>query len=153
MVRLATALLTGTLFGLGLAISQMIDPNKVINFLDVFGTWDPSLALVMIGALAVNIVAYYFTKRRSAPVIQGEIFHRPSKTTLDKPLIIGALLFGAGWGIAGYCPGPAFTSISFGNADVFYLLVAYFTGTAGTKIAMHAKQRRQRERSDEACVG
>ena len=151
-MHLFIALFTGTLFGLGLSISQMIDPAKVINFLDITGTWDPSLALVMIGALAVNIVAYYFTKRRETPLIGDENFHVPAKKQLDKRLISGAALFGMGWGIAGYCPGPAITSLSFVDSSILYLMVAYIAGTWGTKLMFEAHEKRKTHVANEACT-
>ncbi|BCE01552.1 DUF6691 family protein [Marinicellulosiphila megalodicopiae] len=151
-MKLLTALLTGILFGLGLAFSQMIDPTKVINFLDLAGTWDPSLAFVMGGGLLVNLIAYRLISKRKAPLIAGEIFHKPAKTDIDKPLLIGAALFGIGWGIAGYCPGPMFASISFGGTDVWLIIAAYSIGTLATKLAMSHYQTRKAKVED-ACTG
>lgn len=152
-MKLIVSLVTGIIFGLGLALSQMIDPAKVVNFLDVFGTWDPSLAFVMIGALAVNIVAYFITSKRKQPVLKSEVFHKTTKTKLDKKLMIGAALFGVGWGIAGYCPGPVLTSLSFGNESVWIMLMAYTIGTFATKVIQHQVVVRRAIAKDEACVG
>ncbi len=101
-----TVWISGLLFALGLGISGMTDPAKVIAFLDVTGSWDPSLALVMGGAIAVHFFAIRWAARRSAPLLDRE-FHLPKARTVDGPLLVGAALFGAGWGAAGYCPGPA----------------------------------------------
>ncbi|MCJ8314797.1 MAG: YeeE/YedE family protein [Saccharospirillaceae bacterium] len=135
-MKLFIVLVSGILFGLGLSYGQMIDPNKVINFLDITGTWDPSLAFVMGGALVVNIVAFHFTSKRKRPLIAGETFRKPSKQDIDKPLLIGAALFGIGWGIAGYCPGPMFASVSFAGSSVWLIIVAYSVGTLVTKLVI-----------------
>lgn len=99
----------GVLFALGLGISGMTQPEKVIGFLDVFGTWDPSLMFVMIGAIGVHTIIYHLTRKKSSPLISTQ-WHLPQKTEINKSLLIGALLFGMGWGLAGYCPGPALAS-------------------------------------------
>lgn len=132
-MKLLIALISGILFGLGLSYAQMIDPNKVINFLDISGTWDPSLAFVMGGGLAINVVAYYFTSKRKLPLLTREVFHKPTKQDVDKSLLIGSALFGVGWGAAGYCPGPMFASLSFGGQSVWLIIVAYTIGTLVTK--------------------
>jgi len=146
------ALFTGILFGLGLSISQMIDPNKVINFLDISGTWDPSLAFVMGGGLLVNLIAYRLTIKRHAPILAGEIFRKPAKQDIDKSLLIGAALFGIGWAIAGYCPGPMFASLSFGGQSVWLIIVSYSIGTFATKLALrHVENKKLKE--EDACTG
>ena len=127
-MRVLSALLTGVIFGVGLSISQMIDPAKVINFLDIFGTWDPSLAFVMGGALLVNFLATRFILKRPTPVFD-EIFRLPNKTEIDFKLVFGAVLFGIGWGLAGYCPGPALTSLSFADNNILTFVAAYLVGT------------------------
>lgn len=99
----------GLLFGLGLVVSGMTDPAKVLNFLDLSGSWDPSLAFVMGGAVAVGFFGYRLVFRRQRPLV-GECFHLPAKTRVDGRLVTGSLLFGAGWGLGGFCPGPALTS-------------------------------------------
>jgi uncharacterized membrane protein YedE/YeeE len=116
--------LVGLLFGLGLILSGMTDPSKVIGFLDIFGLWDPSLALVMGGAIAVGFFAFAFAKKRTVNFLGGAL-HLPTSSQIDKPLVIGAVLFGAGWGLAGFCPGPALVSLASGQikAAVFVLFM------------------------------
>ena len=118
--------LVGLLFGLGLILSGMTDPSKVIGFLDIFGLWDPSLALVMGGAIAVGFFAFAFAKKRTVNFLGGAL-HLPTSSQIDKPLVIGAVLFGAGWGLAGFCPGPALVSLASGQikaaAFVVFMLV------------------------------
>lgn len=109
-MRPAIGLFTGLLFGLGLVISGMSDPAKVLNFLDVFGSWDQSLALVLGGAVLVTFFGYRFTFARKAPFL-GDRFELPIRKYLDSRLLTGAALFGAGWGLGGFCPGPALTAI------------------------------------------
>lgn len=127
MKKLATALLTGWLFGLGLSVSQMINPNKVLNFLDIAGDWDPSLALVMAGALAVSFSGFRWVRRHDKPVF-GSRFHITAKTLLDKPLLIGSALFGIGWGMTGYCPGPAFAGMALGNWEAVLMVASIYAG-------------------------
>src|SRR5690606_286226 len=98
----------GLLFGLGLVVSGMANPAKVLNFLDLFGTWDPSLAFVMGGAVFVAFFGYRLALRRGSPVV-GETFHLPNRSDIDRRLIVGPALFGFGWGLGGFCPGPALT--------------------------------------------
>lgn len=126
-MRIIAALAAGLLFGFGLALSQMIDPAKVMAFLDVAGVWDPSLAFVMIGALAVAAPAYALAARRARP-LYGDSFAVPTRRDIDKPLMIGALLFGAGWGLAGYCPGPAIASLAGGRIEVVIFVAAMLAG-------------------------
>ena len=106
--------LVGLIFGLGLILSGMTDPGKVIGFLDIAGMWDPSLALVMGGAIAVGFFAFTIAKKRTLNFLGGAL-HLPKSNQIDKPLIIGAMLFGAGWGLAGFCPGPGLVSLASGN--------------------------------------
>lgn len=127
MTKLILALLAGTLFGLGLAISHMTNPDKVLNFLDVTGDWDPSLALVMTSALAVAIPSFRWARRHDKPVLDSR-FHLTHKTALDKPLLIGAAVFGIGWGMTGYCPGPAFASLAIGNQEAFFMVASIYAG-------------------------
>ncbi|WP_108788187.1 DUF6691 family protein [Erythrobacter sp. Alg231-14] len=110
MRELITALASGTLFGGGLAISGMMDPSRVRGFLDVFGTWDPTLAFVMGGAVLVMAIAWTIQRRLAKPVFAGE-FKLPDTQRIDRKLIGGAVLFGIGWGLAGLCPGPAIAAI------------------------------------------
>lgn len=110
MMKILIALISGTLFGVGLTVSGMINPAKVIGFLDVAGDWDPTLALVMGGALLVAGPIMPLILRQPRPVLATE-FHMPTKTTLDAPLLGGAALFGVGWGLSGFCPGPAVAAL------------------------------------------
>lgn len=122
------ALFAGTLFGFGLSVAQMIDPAKVINFLDFAGTWDPSLAFVMAGGLIVNAIFTPFILKRGKPLL-AEYFRLPTKTEIDKRIVVGGVLFGIGWGVAGYCPGPMITSLSFADSDILTVLGAFVVGT------------------------
>lgn len=108
--NLVVTFVSGFLFSMGLVISQMIDPNKVIGFLDITGNWDPSLAFVMMGAYLVNIPMFYFIHKKGRPLIEKKFFTNPSQK-LDKKLIAGAAIFGLGWGISGICPGPAIANV------------------------------------------
>ncbi len=105
--------LVGLLFGIGLIISGMINPAKVIGFLDLFGTWDPSLAFVMGGGIIIGLFGFAFAKKRTSNFLGGAL-HLPTSSQIDKRLVIGSLLFGAGWGLAGFCPGPALVTMAAG---------------------------------------
>lgn len=109
-MSLVAAFFCGILFSIGLAVSGMTSPYKVVGFLDFFGNWDPSLLFVMVGAIGVYFVGYRLTVRKAKPVLTSS-FHLPVKKNIDKPLIVGSILFGIGWGLAGFCPGPALTSM------------------------------------------
>jgi hypothetical protein len=104
------SLLAGIIFGAGLTLSDMVNPARVLNFLDFAGSWDPTLMFVMAGGLAVTTLGYWLTFRRRAPVTDRE-FHLPTARQIDLPLVGGAALFGVGWGLAGICPGPAFADL------------------------------------------
>ena len=117
----------GLLFGLGLILSGMTDPSKVIGFLDIFGLWDPSLALVMGGAIAVGFFAFALAKKRTVNFLGGAL-HLPKSSQIDKPLLIGAVLFGAGWGLAGFCPGPALVSLASGQIKAAAFVVFMLAG-------------------------
>lgn len=120
-------LIVGLLFGLGLAVSGMTDPLKVQNFLDVTGTWDPSLASVMGGAVVVTFIGYRLAWKRGQPWFdQG--FHLPTVTAIDRKLVVGAAMFGVGWGLAGYCPGPALATVALGNTEVWWFVPAMLAG-------------------------
>lgn len=127
MSRSAVAFLLGLLFGTGLIVSQMSNPAKVIGFLDVAGAWDPSLAFVMMGAVAVFGLAYRLSLRRKAPLLESK-FQAPERRRLDRPLVLGAALFGIGWGLAGFCPGPAVVAAGFGDARVWAFIGAMAAG-------------------------
>lgn len=122
------ALLAGAVFGLGLAVAGMTDPRKVLAFLDVAGDWDPSLVLVLGSAVAVAFAGYRLVLRRPAPLFDAA-FHLPGQRRIDAPLLAGALLFGLGWGLAGYCPGPAIASIGLGNPEAWLFLPALAAGS------------------------
>lgn len=126
---LLTALLIGLLFGAGIAVFGMINPAKVLNFFDVAGTWDPSLAFVMGGALAVAFLGYRVVLKRPAPVFDTR-FHLPARREIDLPLVGGSALFGIGWGIAGFCPGGAIPALGLGEADALIFVAAMLAGIA-----------------------
>jgi uncharacterized membrane protein YedE/YeeE len=117
----------GLLFGVGLIVSQMTNPAKIIGFLDFTGQWDPSLAFVMAGAVTVFALAYQASRRRSAPLWSTR-FVEPEKRNLDAPLVAGALIFGVGWGLSGFCPGPAIVASAFGDARVWAFVAAMAAG-------------------------
>ena len=129
MLRMLVALFSGTLFGLGLTVSGMVNPQKVIGFLDVAGDWDPTLAVVMGGALLVAIPAFRLIFKRSHPVLEDE-FELPTKKELDASLLGGAALFGVGWGLSGFCPGPSVVALASGLAPVFAFVAAMRAGMA-----------------------
>lgn len=108
----------GLLFGGGLTVSQMVNPAKVVSFLDITGNWDPSLAFVMGGALLVTLVGYRLVLKRSGPLFEDR-FRLPTRKDIDPPLLAGAALFGIGWGIAGLCPGPALAGASFAGSNAY----------------------------------
>ncbi|WP_299604995.1 DUF6691 family protein [uncultured Tateyamaria sp.] len=126
-MKLLFALVTGIVFGTGIAISGMMDPAKVLNFFDLVGTWDSSLAFVMGGALVVTFVGYRLVWRRDAPLFGGR-FQVPTGTEIDGKLVGGSALFGIGWGIAGFCPGAAIPALGTGRWEVALFLVAVVAG-------------------------
>jgi uncharacterized protein len=121
----------GLLFGVGLVVGGMSDPAKVLNFLDIAaisaGTWDPSLAFVMGGGIAATVVGFRFVFKMSKPIF-GETFHLPSANELDARVVIGPAIFGVGWGLAGFCPGPAFTALGGGTTASLIFVTAMMTG-------------------------
>ncbi len=124
---IALGFFSGLVFGLGLVISGMSNPAKVLNFLDLAGAWDPSLAFVMAGAAATAFLGYRLVWRRSSPLV-GTTFDVPSNTRIDRPLIAGAALFGIGWGIGGFCPGPAWTALPLLAPGTLVFLPAMLVG-------------------------
>lgn len=128
------ALAAGVLFGLGLAVSGMLIPDKVLNFLDIAGHWDPSLALVMGGAIAVTLPGYFWVTKRERPLF-AEAFSLPAATTIDARLLAGAALFGLGWGLSGLCPAPALVNIASGLGDVLVFVVAMLAGMLLHRVA------------------
>jgi uncharacterized membrane protein YedE/YeeE len=127
MMRNVFSMLSGLIFGLGLIAGGMTDPSKVKGFLDLFGAWDPSLALVMAGAIAVAIGAFAVAKRRTASWT-GDHMEIPTNKTIDSKLIVGGVLFGTGWGISGFCPGPALVAAGSGLASAWIFLPAMLAG-------------------------
>lgn len=123
------ALLAGLSFGAGIALSGMINPAKVLNFFDIAGSWDPSLAFVMAGALSVTFLGYRLVLRRPRPRL-GDRFHLPTRRDLDLRLIGGAALFGIGWGIAGFCPGGAIPALGLARPDALIFVAAMLAGIA-----------------------
>ncbi|MET0530708.1 MAG: DUF6691 family protein [Microvirga sp.] len=129
MPAILSAFGSGLLFGLGLIVSQMVNPAKVLGFLDIFGPWDPSLAFVMGGAVAVSAVGTVIARRRGVPVLATRL-EIPSRRDLDRRLIGGAALFGIGWGIVGVCPGAGLTAMTFGPWQVVVFVAAMVAGMA-----------------------
>ena len=127
MLRHLSVLFAGLVFGLGLVISQMVNPDKVIDFLDIFGDWDPSLGFVMGAALVVTAIGYRLAWRKPRPFASDE-FQVPSNRTVDKKLAIGAILFGIGWGLVGLCPGPAIAALFIGGQPIIIFLGAMIAG-------------------------
>jgi uncharacterized protein len=122
MKNAVTAFWVGVLFAVGLGLSGMTQPQKVIGFLDFFGNWDPSLLFVMGGAIAVHFLAYQWTTHRTSPLFSPN-WHVPTKKEITSSLVIGSVLFGIGWGLAGFCPGPALTSIAtFGSKPIVFVI-------------------------------
>lgn len=134
------ALAAGLLFGIGLAVSGMFDPAKVLGFLDIAaigsGRWDPSLAFVMAGGLAVALPVFQYAKRRIAPMAAPQ-FQAPTARAVDRRLMLGALIFGLGWGLVGYCPGPALAALAFGATGTILFVLAMAAG-----MALHARWQR-----------
>ena len=127
MMQFVVAFASGIIFGLGLTISEMINPARVIGFLDITGRWDPTLIFVMGGALAVSLPASHFILRRARPLLDSEFF-LPTKRDIDRPLILGAAIFGIGWGLGGLCPGPALAAIASGTPAVFLFVISMIIG-------------------------
>ncbi len=129
-----TEFLVGLLFGLGLLLSGMTDPGKVTGFLDLSGSWDPSLAFVMGGAIAVGFFAFALAKKRTQSFLDGAL-HLPTSNQIDKRLVIGSALFGAGWGIAGFCPGPGLVSMADGQPKAAVFVTAMLAGMVVFELA------------------
>lgn len=128
-----TEFVVGLLFGLGLMLSGMTDPGKVIGFLDLFGAWDPSLALVMGGAILVGFFAFTIAKKRTTTFLGG-VLRFPTNMDIDKKLVVGSLMFGAGWGLAGFCPGPAMVSMADGQPKALVFVLAMLVGMLGFEL-------------------
>jgi uncharacterized protein len=144
MARIVVAVVAGLIFGLGLTVSQMINPAKVLGFLDLFGDWDPSLALVMAGATSVAAIGYRLGRRSVAPFC-ASAYAAPSQSNINGRLISGAVLFGIGWGLVGYCPGPALASMGFGKSTTFLFLASMLIGMGGFTVFQSLAARRLRQ--------
>jgi uncharacterized protein len=129
MKLILSAFASGLIFGLGLVISQMVNPAKVLAFLDIFGDWDPTLAVVMGAAVAASALGYHIAKRRGRPVF-GSKLEIPTRRDLEPRLLAGAALFGVGWGLVGFCPGPALTALPLGLWQVFVFVASMLAGMA-----------------------
>lgn len=121
------ALLAGALFGLGLAMSGMTDPQRILGFLDVFGAFDPALLFVLGGAVTTTMVLFRFVLKRPAPVL-AERFELSSLRSVDRPLLLGAAVFGIGWGVGGYCPGPALVGLGVASSEALWFVPAMLGG-------------------------
>lgn len=132
--------LVGLLFGIGLLLSGMTDPGKVLGFLDLAGNWDPSLAFVMGGAIAVGAIAFAIARRRTTTFLGGAL-HLPRTTHIDRRLVIGALIFGTGWGLAGICPGPGLVAMAAGEVEAAYFVLAMLVGMVGYSFVERARLR------------
>jgi uncharacterized membrane protein YedE/YeeE len=126
-MRIVVAFVAGLVFGLGLLLSGMADPAKVLGFLDLAGRWDPSLAMVMAGAIALAAAAFAWVRGRATSLL-GDPVQLPAKRAIDRRLIVGALLFGAGWGLAGFCPGPALVALGLGAPKAVVFVGAMLAG-------------------------
>ncbi len=134
------AFLAGLVFGIGLLVSGMTDPGKVLGFLDLAGNWDPSLALVMVGAIAVGLVAFALAKQRALSLL-GLPMQLPTARQIDRRLVLGSLTFGIGWGVAGICPGPALVLLGAGVPQGMVFVVAMLGGMAGFELLERAQRR------------
>lgn len=128
-MQIVTALAAGVLFGLGLILSGMTDPSKVIGFLDLAGGWNPSLVFVMGGAIVVGLIAFRLAARHATALL-GDVMRLPTARHIDRRLVLGSLTFGVGWGLAGICPGPAVASLATGRAEPIIFVIAMFVGMA-----------------------
>jgi uncharacterized protein len=141
MVVVLTALLAGLVFGWGLLISGMAQPTKVLAFLDLAGPWDPSLMLVMVGAIAVGSLAFALARRRKKSLL-GLDMRLPTATRIDRSLVVGSTLFGIGWGLAGLCPGPALVALATGQAKALVFVLAMLVGMGVFELLEQRRARR-----------
>ncbi len=138
-----TSLLAGLVFGLGLIVSGMANPAKVIGFLDLTGTWDPSLALVMAGAIGVGVLAFAIAHKRAETMLGVEL-KLPGTRGIDRRLVIGSAIFGVGWGIAGFCPGPGIVALGMANQKAALFVIAMIAGMAWFEILEHRSARQDK---------
>lgn len=127
MKNVVTSFIVGFIFAVGLGISGMTQPQKVVGFLDIFGNWNPSLMFVMVGAILVHAIAYRFIRRRPSPLLAAD-WHVPSKNEVTPSLIIGSVIFGVGWGLGGFCPGPAVTSLASFRLEPIIFVISMLIG-------------------------
>jgi hypothetical protein len=137
------AVLAGLLFGFGLGLSQMVDRERVLGFLDVTGVWDPTLLFVLGGAVGVTVIAFRFVLRWPQPLL-GQKFFLPTKTAIDRPLLVGAAIFGVGWGISGYCPGPGLTALVLGIWNPVLFVLAMLAGSLAFQWYSIRSERREK---------
>ncbi|MAB98772.1 MAG: hypothetical protein CMK71_12015 [Pseudomonadaceae bacterium] len=142
-MNILSAFVVGLVFGFGLILSGMTDPSKVLGFLDIAGEWDPSLGLVMGGAILVSSVAFFFASKRTRAVL-GEEMRIPTATQIDRRLVLGGFAFGAGWGLAGYCPGPAMASLLTGMVEPVIFVAAMLAGMAVYELHLRMSARSPR---------
>ncbi len=133
MKRLATAVVSGLVFGLGLAVSGMVNPAKITGFLDVAGNWDPSLAIVLAAATGTTVLCFRYILKRGRPLLDTE-FHMPTRSDVDYSLVLGAGIFGIGWGIVGFCPGPVYTTLLMGRWEAWLFFAAMIAGMATFRV-------------------
>ncbi|MGB8225171.1 MAG: YeeE/YedE family protein [Polyangiales bacterium] len=146
------AFLGGTLFGVGLAIAGMTQPAKIIGFFDFFGSWDPSLAFVMLGAILVYTPVYRWAIRTWQRPIWAPAFSLPTRKDIDGRLILGSAIFGVGWGLGGYCPGPAFTSVGAGSEQALLFGAAMLVGVGAYQLLTRARENRTGTPADQQAV-
>lgn len=127
MNKILSSWVVGYIFAIGLGISGMTQPQKVIGFLDFFGNWDPSLVFVMLGSIVVHFVTYKIIRKRSSPLFSTE-WHVPTKTKITNSLVIGSIMFGVGWGLAGFCPGPALVNVTSGQTSPLIFILGLVAG-------------------------
>ncbi len=139
-MALISSFIAGLIFGVGLILSGMTDPAKVIGFLDITGAWDPSLAFVMIGAISVGYFAFKVAGKQSATIL-GQQIALPTNRKIDMRLIFGSITFGVGWGLAGYCPGPALSSIATGHVEPIIFVIAMLVGMAIYEVLQRGSSR------------
>ena len=145
------AFVAGLVFGLGLIVAGMVNPAKILGFLDIAGTWDPSLALVMVGAIAVGLVAFALARRRTMSAL-GLPMLLPSQRTVDARLVGGSLVFGIGWGLAGFCPGPAIVALGAGYAKAAVFVVAMLLGMGAFELIERHRARTDSTTPDTASA-
>jgi len=138
-MALSSAVIAGLVFGAGLGLAGMLNPAKVVGFLDIFGLWDPSLAFVMAGGILINAAGHFFLVRNRKPMFAPE-FSLPVKTDIDRPLIVGSAVFGIGWGLAGLCPGPVVASLFLNPQNIIIFLILLM---AGLKVGVMIRPRLQ----------